>query len=191
MLTRRKRSSLLILVVVLCVAPAVQLCGEAQAAPRVRSINQSKRARKPQFGDYPVKEIYKGRVARVRLDNRKARMFRTRLREDSRSGPNFAGHYTVVIWGCGTGCAQMGVVDAKTGRVYFPPVEWMDIPDMEDEQSRGRFFRLDSRLLVITKSNYDMEHSYTAYYYLFDKNRFRLLRKVEERSPEQSEQPGT
>ncbi len=66
----------------------------------------------------------------------------------------------------------MGVVDAKTGRVYFPPVEWMDIPDMEDAQSRGNFFRLDSKLLVITKSHYDMEHSYTAYYYLFDKTRF-------------------
>jgi len=169
----------------------LQLCVEAQGASRAGgSINQAKRARKPQFGDYPVKEIYKGRVARVRLDSPRARMFRTRLREGSRSGPNFAGHYAVVIWGCGTGCAQMGVVDSKTGRVYFPPVEWMDIPDMEDEQSRSKFFRLDSKLLVITKSNYDMERSYTAYYYLFDKNRFRLLRKAEERHPEEPEQPG-
>jgi hypothetical protein len=188
LLTRRERSSLLILAVALCVTPALQLCVEAQGASRAGgSISQTTRARRPQFGDYPVKEIYRGLVARVRLDSPKARMFRTRLREDSRSGPNFAGHYTVVIWGCGTGCAQMGVVDSKTGRVYFPPVEWMDIPDMEDEQSRGNFFRLDSKLLVITKSNYDREHSYTAYYYLFDKNRFRLLRKAEERPPEQPE----
>lgn len=188
MLTRHKRSALLILAIALCATPAVQLCGEAQGAPRAGgSIRQAKRARTPQFGDYPVKEIYKGRAARVRLDSSKARMFRTRLREDSRSGPNFAGHYTVVIWGCGTGCAQMGVVDAKTGKVYFPPVEWMDIPDMEDEQSRGKFFRLDSKLLVITKSNYDINRSYTAYYYLFDKNRFRLLRKAEEHHPEEPE----
>src|SRR4051812_2968655 len=66
----------------------------------------------PRFEHYPARGIYKGPVARVRLDSKKARMFRTRLREDSRGGPNFAGHYTVVIWGCGTGCAQMGVVDA-------------------------------------------------------------------------------
>jgi hypothetical protein len=191
LLTRYKRSALLILVVLLCAAPVAYAGGEARGVARRGSVIQKKRARKPQFSDYSVKEIYKGRVARVRLDSSKARMFRTRLREDSRSGPNFAGHYTVVIWGCGTGCAQMGIVDAKTGRVYFPPVEWMDIPDMEDEQSRGKFFRLDSKLLVITKSNYDMERSYTAYYYLFDKNRFRLLRKAEERLPEQPEQPGT
>lgn len=189
MLTRHKRSALAILAAVLCVASPLYPLGEVRrSAPRAgTSTAQTKRARKPQFGDYPVKEIYKGRPARVHLDSPKARMFRTRLGEGSRSGPNFAGRYTVVIWGCGTGCAQMGVVDAVTGRVYFPPVEEMDIPDMDDERSRGNFFRLDSKLLVITKSHYDMERSYTAYYYLFEKNRFRLLRKAEERSPEQPE----
>jgi hypothetical protein len=110
-------------------------------------------------------------------------MFRTRLREDSRGGPNFAGRYAVVVWGCGTGCAQMGVVDSKTGRVYFPPVEYMDIPDLEDAETRARWFRLDSRLLVITKDYYDGTGGYTAYYYLFEGGRFRLLRKAEERTP--------
>jgi hypothetical protein len=110
-------------------------------------------------------------------------MFRTVLREDSRGGPNFAGRYAVVVWGCGTGCAQMGIVDSKTGRVYFPPVEYMDIPETDDAEARARFFRLDSKLLVITQNHYDMERTYTAYYYLFDGGRFRLLRKAEERMP--------
>ena len=111
-------------------------------------------------------------------------MFRTRLREDSRTGPNFAGRYTVVIWGCGTGCAQMGVVDSKTGRVYFPPVEYMDIIDTENEAAHSGWFRLDSRLLRITQSYYDSMGGYTAYYYVFDGGRFRLLRKsVEQRPP--------
>lgn len=137
----------------------------------------------PRFEDYPAGEVYKGPVAPVRLDSRRARMFRTRLREDSRTGPNFAGRYTVVIWGCGTGCAQMGVVDSQTGSVYFPPVEYMDIPDMEDEAVRSQWFRLDSRLLRITQSSYDSAGGYTAYYYLFERGRFRLLRKSAERLP--------
>src|SRR3954471_2777292 len=110
------------------------------------SAQQRAQGASPRFEDYPVREVYKGPVANVRLDSRRARMFRTRLREDSRTGPNFAGRYTVVVWGCGTGCAQMGVVDSKTGRVYFPPVEYMDIPDTEDAEARSRWFRLDSRL---------------------------------------------
>src|ERR1051325_4905066 len=145
---------------------------------------QARRSRPaPRFEDYPVREIYKGPVAAVRLDSKRARMFRTRLREDSRGGPNFGGRYTVVVWGCGTGCAQMGVVDSKTGRVYFPPVEDMDIPDLEDADVRARWFRLDSRLLVVTQNHYDIGQTYTAYYYLFESGRFRLLRKAEERTP--------
>ena len=169
---------------------ALALCACAALTPP-NSAGQPRKGRAaaaaaaaPRFEDYPVREAYKGPVAPVRLDGRRARMFRTRLREDSRGGPNFAGRYTVVVWGCGTGCAQMGVVDSKTGRVYFPPLEYMDIPDMEDGSARSRVFRLDSRLLVITQSHYDARGGYTAYYYLFDGGRFRLLRKAEEREPQ-------
>jgi hypothetical protein len=169
------RRSLAALVLCLCAAATSPLAADAQAR-KARPV-----ARAPRFEDYPVRGIYKGPVAPVRLDSRKARMFRTRLREDSRVGPNFAGRYVVVVWGCGTGCAQMGVVDARNGRVYFPPVEYMDIPDMEDEVRRG--FRLDSRLLVVTRNHYDGQGTYTAYYFLFDGGRFRLLRKAEERMP--------
>jgi hypothetical protein len=168
------------------------LCALAAYAPgasaQARKGRQQQQRPAPRFEDYPVREVYKGPVAPVRLDGRMARMFRTRLREDSRSGPNFAGRYTVVVWGCGTGCAQMGVVDAVTGRVYFPPVDYMDIPDMENEAERARWFRPDSRLLRITRDSYDSTGSYTAYYYLFDKGRFRLLRKAVEQHPEPAEE---
>ena len=167
---------------------ALALCVFAVALSVQTADAQARGARRaPRFEDYPVREIYKGPVARVRLESRKAREFRTRLSEDSRGGPNFAGRYAVVVWGCGTGCAQMGVVDSKTGGVYFPPVEYMDIPDMEDAEVRARWFRLDSRLLVITQNHYDMERTYTAYYFLFEGGRFRLLRKAEERMPETTE----
>ena len=170
----------------ICLAAlAVCVCAAVSSTPEACAQSRGARTlrRVPRFEDYPVREMYKGPVADVRLDSRRARMFRTRLREDSRSGPNFAGRYTVVIWGCGTGCAQMGVVDSTTGRVYFPPVEYMDIPDMEDAEARSQWFRMDSRLLRITQNFYDGMGSYTAYYYLFEGGRFRLLRKAVERQP--------
>jgi hypothetical protein len=164
------------------VLAALVLCACAASA-RGAGVQARKGRAAPRFEDYPVREVYRGPVAPVRLDSRTARMFRTRLREDSRAGPNFAGRYAVVVWGCGTGCAQMGVVDSKTGRVYFPPVEYIDIPDVEDAEARSRVFRLDSRMLRITRNRYDGQGTYTAYYFLFDDNRFRLLRKAEERAP--------
>jgi hypothetical protein len=172
-------------------AAALLLCALAVMASGAHAQARNPLAKQPaapRFESYPVREVYKGRPAPVRLDSRKARMFRSRLREDSRTGPNFAGHYTVVIWGCGTGCAQMGVVDAKTGRVYFPPLEYHDIPDVENVDTRG--FRLDSRLLVLTQNHYDGRGGYTAFYYLFDNGRFRLLRKAEERAPQTDDEAG-
>ena len=158
----------------------------AAHAPGASAQSRKSRPQRPapRFEDYPAREVYKGPVAPVRLDSRRARMFRTRLSEDSRGGPNFAGRYTVVIWGCGTGCAQMGVVDAATGRVYFPPVEHVDILDMEDAAERARWFRLDSKLLRVTRDYYDGRGGYKAYYFLFDRGRFRLLREADERRPD-------
>ena len=171
------------------IALAVCACAHADAFGAGAQARRAQAQRPaPRFEDYPAREVYRGRPAPVRLDSRRARMFRTRLREDSRSGPNFAGRYTVVVWGCGTGCAQMGVVDAKTGRVYFPPVEYMDIPDMEDEDARSRWFRPGSQLLRITQNYYDGRGGYTAYYFLFDRGRFRLLRKAEEQEPPREEE---
>lgn len=172
------------MLLLLAAAPLLPLSAQAQRGEARRGANRRRAARTPEFTDYPVREIFKGRPARVRLDSRQARLFRTRLREGAAAGPNFAGHYTVVQWGCGTGCAGMGIVDARTGKVYFPPLEYSDIIDMEDEATRSRFFRLDSRLLVLTQMLYDGNDSYTAHYYLFDNGRFRLLRRAEERQPE-------
>lgn len=165
-------------------------------AKRADSLKAETQRASPRFGDYPVREVYTGRIAPVILDTKRARMFRSRLREDSRAGVNFAGHYTVVFWGCGTGCAQVAVVDARTGRVYWPPLDYTDIPGAPEEgidkaafAARHPNFRPDSKLLVLTRSHYDGRGGRTAYYYLFDKNRFRLLRQAEERDPDSESSP--
>lgn len=173
---------------ILFVSAALAVCAHAQTRPGANGAKAARRAatsEPPRFSDYPVKDVYTGPIAPVVLESRRARMFRSRLREDSRNGPNFAGHYTVVFWGCGTGCAQVAVVDAKTGKVYWPPLDYTDIPSPpEDTAAPHRNFRPDSKLLVLTRSHYDGRGGYTAYYYLFDKNRFRLLRRAEERDPD-------
>jgi hypothetical protein len=186
-----------VLILFACVALAASAAdARPQKRPRAKGANRANAAgaatagESPRFEDYPVREVYRGRVAPVILDTKRARMFRSKLREDSRQGTNFAGHYTVVFWGCGTGCAQVAVVDARTGRVYWPPLEYTDIPSApEDAATPHPNFRPGSKLLVLTRARYDGQGSYTAYYYLFDKNRFRLLRQAEERPPDAESSP--
>jgi ankyrin repeat protein len=76
-------------------------------------------SRPPQFEDFPVARVYNGATARVDLSsNPIAREYRTRFREGTRKGPNFAGHYTVVTWGCGSNCEVHAIADTRDGRVY-------------------------------------------------------------------------
>lgn len=135
------------------------------------------RQRVPRFEDYPVRRVYAGRRAPVLLDA-DSRMFRTRLREAARGRPNFAGHYTVALWGCGAGCVTGALVDAKTGRVYWLPRQaWLDYDaGLDFEPVR---FRSDSRLLIMfgTRDESD-DAEFGTHYYEFDGSRFRHLRFV-------------
>lgn len=94
--------------------------------------------RAPRFGDFPVDHVYKGAPKPVDLHSHpRARTYRTRLRQGARMGPNFAGRYTVVSWGCGSNCESTMIVDAATGEVF----------DGVGAQ-RGAQFRLDSNLYI-------------------------------------------
>jgi len=61
------------------------------------------------------------------------------LKEAVELGPNFAGHYGINYWGCGTECIQIGIVDLKTGNVYMPSFS----------AQVGVETRANSRLLVV------------------------------------------
>ena len=103
----------------------------------------------PQFADYPVANIFRGTPKPPVLLTRMARAFRTQLRQQAASGPNFAGHYTLARWGCGVGCVSVAVIDATTGAVQFPPFSIEDAwKDGHIICAHGSEFELTSELLV-------------------------------------------
>lgn len=147
------------------------------------SVAQGQR-KPPRFSDYPVTERFTGKPAPVNFKDRNARALRTVLREGAKGGPNFAGHYTVVSWGCGMGTFTLAVVDARTGRVYFPPFDCVSgnlhgLPEGLDKGDNPAF-RIDSKLLII-KGSRDEEGG-GLYYYTFENNRFRLVHSIEDKS---------
>ena len=139
------------------------------------ALAQQKRA--PRFADYPVREIYKGRRARVVL-TKDDWSFRTRLREAARGRPNFAGRYILTAWGCGAGCQLGAVIDAKTGRVYWLPHEATFDYDTDDYEPIK--FRRDSRLLIIFgardfENDADIDRDFGTHYYVFERGRFKQV----------------
>src|SRR5579859_4651762 len=107
------------------------------------------------FSEFPARESARSASARLRIDSRDARLYRTRLRDALAQGPNFAGHYVIAAWGCGASCTMFGIIDAKTGTVFFDP----DLRDVsgdqvgDDPKDDPPFwslrFRQDSRLLIV------------------------------------------
>ena len=107
----------------------------------------------PTFTQYAVK-VEKTRNIRVNLKSHKnANMFRTNLRTAAKEGVNFAGHYILTTWGCGTNCSDSGIIDTRTGKVYFPKeLEGIGIGfcDIDYDKTEALVFKPDSRLLVLS-----------------------------------------
>jgi hypothetical protein len=112
----------------------------------------------PHFEDYPAK-ISVTKPTQPKLVGDDARTFRTMIRKGSATGVNFAGHFTIVGWGCGSSCLDWAVVDRITGSVYFDPsfriVATDHVSDNEtvdndlDQTFNALRFRRDSSLLIV------------------------------------------
>jgi hypothetical protein len=96
-------------------------------------------SRRPRYEDYPATEAATETIAPVRLDSaRYGRMYRTRLREGARTGPNFAGAFTLVMWGCGAPCQIVAIVDTRSG----------ELSQQTLQTANGVEYRAHSRLLI-------------------------------------------
>jgi hypothetical protein len=168
-----------------------------------RACAQSHAQPLPKFEDYPVNAVFTGTPHPTILVTREQRLFRTRIRdgvekglgvwvngeynrEQNEPGPNFAGHYIIIAWGCGSDCISMAMSDAKTGAIYTLPL------------SRGQFglpllwlrnvlagpaetkYRKDSRLLIIratTAAGSSSNVAPFAFYFLWQADHWALLRR--------------
>jgi hypothetical protein len=101
----------------------------------------------PRFKEFPVNEAFHGKPAAVVFQRAEERRFRTVIRSGAESGPNFAGHDTIVEWGCGTECFQAAIVDAKTGQIYQPPL--IDKERHDFFEASWLHFRRDSNLMIV------------------------------------------
>ena len=145
----------------------------------------------PRFESYSA-DVYAGKPAPLNLrSHRMARMFRTRIREQlQEEGINFAGHYTIAVMGCGTGCSTTAIVDARNGRAYFPQVldGWSVGPGTwPDEGEDVRTFRTNSRLLKVIGSPrrgaYEEWGPPGIYYYEWKNNQLRQVHFVATPAP--------
>jgi hypothetical protein len=138
----------------------------------------------PAFEQFSVAESFTGKPAPPQI-TASHRLFRTMIRRGASKGPNFAGHYTIATWGCGTGCMSLAIIDAKDGRVLdgpFSDLGWGIPFKYEGKYSplsdnfEPLSYRIDSRLLIVRGCPED--ENCASYFYEWADSRFKLIRKI-------------
>jgi len=130
----------------------------------------------PSFESFPSAK--EGKFSHAKLDlssNSLAKTYRTVLHQELAKGPNYAGHYRVAIWGCGSSCAMFAVINLKTGQIitaegltsvsgnYLVADEFL--PNTESE-SWGFRYGTRSKLLVLVGALDEDESREGAFYFV-------------------------
>ena len=135
---------------------------------------------RPRFEDFAVKTIYRGIPAAPKLVTEDQKMFRARIRAAAKAKVEFAGHYTIPSWGCGTGCNDYVVADSITGAIYDGlyvvdlPSAWLE--EHEHGEAKRMEYHPHSRLLKINGCPGERDCGFYDYE-MVDGKGLRLLRK--------------
>ncbi len=139
------------------------------------------------FDDYAVSNVFRGTPARPHIVEKQHLEFRTAITEAAAKGANFAGHYTIAQWDCGSDCLSLVIIDETTGKLFSPPFKVLTTPQVqgtEDDPAhefKGAVFQLKSRLLILDGCPEDKKCA--TYYYEWKDDQLKQLSMVPQRGP--------
>jgi len=103
--------------------------------------------------------------------------FKTEIKSTYQSGVNFAGHYVIASWGCGTACQSHAIINSKNGEAKFLPFSTV----------LGIEYQAESDLLIrdfgILSEEFRGDSLYKhleAEYYVMKEDSLHLVNKVED-----------
>lgn len=144
----------------------------------------------PGFRQYSAKVERIGNIKVNLKSHKSANMYRTNLRNAAKEGVNFAGHYVLTTWGCGTNCTESAIIDARTGRVFFPDQlagagnGFCELP----ADAEPLVYKPDSRLLILNGfKGGDLENEKSKcgiYYYEWTGTALKQVRFVQKKRTE-------
>jgi hypothetical protein len=143
----------------------------------------------PRFEDFSVIEKWDQTRVSLRLTTPSERMFRTNLTHAAKGPPNFAGHYRITFWGCGSVCSAGALIDLHTGEVFQLPLAKADGRGWErwimctaSFEGANDEFHIDSRLMVVrcglNYSDRTQKNIPDTHYFLWETDHFQQLLNI-------------
>jgi hypothetical protein len=103
------------------------------------------------FSEFKIDSIYNGTLSKPDFkSNPEWKHFKTVITEEAKGKPNFAGHYWICGWGCGTECQYFVIVDCITGKIFDVLDE---ISKTQDVISNLWECYPDSKMLIINNNS--------------------------------------
>lgn len=133
----------------------------------------------PQYTAFGVQDSFTGAPVAPKLTTKFQRGFRSQIMSQAKAKPDFAGHYHIVSWGCGTECVQFAIVDSASGAVFDPPfqtVAWGG--KARFRVTEGIHYRTDSRLLTIAGCPNEERSKCGTYYFEWDGAQLKELSRI-------------
>lgn len=119
------------------------------------------------FSDYPS-EVSSLTLSQIDLNSHpSASNFKTRFKALQGRPANFAGHYILVYWGCGSSCQMFSIVDVETGQIFMNE-DW--------SSSMGVCVQSNSSLLIVNPGISEPARMQSTYYH-WDGQRLVFLRE--------------
>jgi hypothetical protein len=126
--------------------------------------NEPDKFRKPyKFEDFKVSQIFDGNYAKLNFkSNPNSKRFKTRISSCYDEPINFAGHFIICWWGCGSPCQSMVLIDAVSGKIFDGIIS-----------STGYEYHVDSKLLILPAADSNMPFlKQSSEYYLWQDTAF-------------------
>ena len=121
---------------------ALVLVGCARSAPPDHASGEPL----AQLDDYAVDTSFAGPIPPLNFErDADAKRFVTAIRSGIAEGPNFAGHFALVTWGCGTDCQSYVIVDLSDGTALDDSALDFSCHDVS--------YKRTSRLVVMTPAD--------------------------------------
>ena len=151
----------------------------------VASRAQTTTSRVPRFEDYAVDRSHDGVAASAKLSSAvdawpdSDPRFREALTDALKAGANFAGHFTIVQWSCGTGCGNSLVTDTETGVIYRQSPFYSLFVGYDETSSEysGLSYKPNSRLLI-AEGCFGERGPCARRYYVWGGKVFKLVRNL-------------
>lgn len=134
------------------------------------------------FKNFPVKQLYRGpmNTPEINTDDAPETPMNWAIANAATDPPNFAGHFRVVKFSCGTECTAYAITDVISGRLVARGS--VDFPYevgfyQKSELPHGLEYHADSRLFVL--QGCVPKQPCGSYYFVLDGDRLSLRQKLE------------